>query len=232
MMVSINYIIFVEKDMSLRVEVVVVTPFKQNCSIIWCSETLEGAVVDPGGDTHRIIDLINKQNINIKQILLTHGHLDHAGGAAKLKRELQIPIIGPHVDDNFWLQGIEKQGADYGFVGAENCIPDQWLEEGAVIKVGQEKLAVYHCPGHTPGHIVFYHKSSGLAFVGDVLFKGSMGRTDFPKGNHQDLIDSITTKLWPLGGDTRFVSGHGSISTFANERATNHFVADSVLANL
>ncbi len=216
--------------MSLRVEVVVVTPFQQNCSVIWCSESLEGAVVDPGGDTNKIIDMLNKHQINIKQILLTHGHLDHAGGAAKLKRELQVPVIGPHKEDNFWLQGIEKQGQDYGFVGAENCTPDKWLNEGETIQIGKESLSVFHCPGHTPGHVVFYHKNSGLAFVGDVLFKGSIGRTDFPKGNHADLIHSITTKLWPLGGKTRFVSGHGGISDFDAERANNPFVGDRVLS--
>jgi hydroxyacylglutathione hydrolase len=217
--------------MSLRVEVVVVTPFQQNCSIIWCSETMEGAVVDPGGDTDKIIAMIQKHQINIKQILLTHGHLDHAGGAAKLKREIAVPVIGPHKGDDFWLQGIEKQAQSYGFPGAENCTPDQWLEEGETIQVGNEVLAVYHCPGHTPGHVVFYHKDSGLAFVGDVIFKGSIGRTDFPQGNHADLISSITTKLWPLGGDTRFVCGHGGISDFATERENNPFVADRVLAN-
>lgn len=216
--------------MSLRVEVVVVTPFQQNCSVIWCSDTLEGAIVDPGGDTDKIIAVVEKNQLKIKQILLTHGHLDHAGGASKLKREIQVPVIGPHKGDDFWLQGIEKQAQNYGFPGAENCTPDQWLEEGETIQVGKERLAVYHCPGHTPGHVVFYHKNSGLAFVGDVIFKGSIGRTDFPQGNHADLISSITTKLWPLGGETRFVSGHGGISDFASERASNQFVGDRVLA--
>jgi len=216
--------------MSLRVEVVQVTPFQQNCSIIWCSETLEGAVVDPGGDTDKIIALIEKHQVNVTQILLTHGHLDHAGGAKELKRKLDLPIIGPHQADDFWLQGIEKQSQSYGFAGGENCTPDEWLAGGESITVGNEKLDVYHCPGHTPGHVIFHHKNSGLAFVGDVIFKGSIGRTDFPQGNHADLIHSITTKLWPLGDQTRFVSGHGDISSFADERASNPFVADSVLA--
>lgn len=216
--------------MSLRVEVVVVTPFKQNCSVIWCSETLQGAVIDPGGDIEKILALRNKYSIDIQQILLTHGHLDHAGGAASLQRELDIPVNGPHIADNFWLQGIEEQGLNYGFQGAENCTPDQWLDEGALISIGNQKLDVIHCPGHTPGHLVFHHKDSGLAFVGDVIFKGSIGRTDFPQGNHADLIWSITTKLWPLGNSTRFVSGHGGISDFASERATNPFVGDNVLS--
>jgi len=217
--------------MSLRVEVVQVTPFQQNCSVIWCSDTLDGAVVDPGGDTDKIIAIIEKHQINVTQILLTHGHLDHAGGAEDLKRKLSIPIIGPHKADDFWLQGIAKQSQSYGFPGGENCTPDKWLEGGESISVGNEKLDVYFTPGHTPGHLVFHHKDSGLAFVGDVLFKGSIGRTDFPQGNHADLIHSITTQLWPLGNETRFVSGHGDISNFGDERASNPFVADSVLAN-
>jgi len=216
--------------MSLRVEVVQVTPFQQNCSIIWCSDTLEGAVVDPGGDTDKITAIIEKHKVNVTQILLTHGHLDHAGGATDLRRQLSIPVIGPHKADDFWLQGIKEQSQNYGFPGGENCTPDEWLEGGESISVGNETLDVYHCPGHTPGHVIFHHKESGLAFVGDVLFKGSIGRTDFPQGNHADLIHSITTNLWPLGDHTRFVSGHGDISSFADERASNPFVADSVLA--
>lgn len=216
--------------MSLRVEVVVVTPFQQNCSVIWCSETMQGAVVDPGGDIDRVMAKIEQHAINVSKIILTHGHLDHAGGAEELKRRLAVEIIGPHQDDLFWLQGISEQGKQYGFSGAQNCSPDKWLDEGQQINIGNETLDIYHCPGHTPGHIIFHHKRSGLAFVGDVLFKGSIGRTDFPKGNHQDLIDSITSKLWPLGGETRFVSGHGPISNFASERQTNPHVADQVLA--
>ncbi|PCI65558.1 MAG: hypothetical protein COB38_11050 [Gammaproteobacteria bacterium] len=218
--------------MSLRVEVVTVTPFKQNCSVIWCSETLEGAVVDPGGDIEKISAKIKQHRINITQILLTHGHLDHAGGAAKLSRELKLPIVGPQKEDEFWLLGIEKQGANYGFDGAENCQPTQWLEGGESIKVGNENLDVYHCPGHTPGHLVFHHAESKLAFVGDVIFKGGIGRTDFPKGDFDTLINSITTKLWPLGGDKRFVSGHGALSDFASERANNPYVSDTKLSNL
>jgi len=189
-----------------------------------------GAVVDPGGDVENIIDIINKHNIKVEKILLTHGHLDHAGGAARLAREISAPVIGPHKDDEFWLQGIENQARTYGLPGAENCSPDQWLAEGEEIEIGNEKLSVYHCPGHTPGHVVFYHKQAELAFVGDVLFKGSIGRTDFPKGDHATLINSITSKLWPLGGQTRFISGHGEISDFATERATNPFVGDRALS--
>jgi len=211
---------------SLQVEVIPVTPFQQNCSIIWCSDTMEGAVIDPGGEVENIQNIINKHQIRVEKILLTHGHLDHAGGAAKLARELEKPVIGPQKDDDFWLQGIAQQAQSYGFPGAENCSPDQWLDDGDKIVVGNETLDVYHCPGHTPGHVIFYHQPSELAFVGDVLFKGSIGRTDFPRGDHATLIQSIKTKLWPLGNQTRFISGHGEISDFATERATNPFVAD------
>ena len=217
--------------MGLKFQVVVVTAFQQNCSVIWCSETMLGAVVDPGGDVENIVKVINSHNIDVTQILLTHGHLDHAGGSAKLSRVLKIPIIGPHIEDDFWLQSMEQQGQSYGLPGAENCTPDHWLKGGEDIKVGNESLAVYHCPGHTPGHLIFHHKESAMAFVGDVLFKGSIGRTDFPRGDHPTLINSITSKLWPLGGATRFISGHGDISDFATERATNPFVSDAVLAN-
>lgn len=216
--------------MGLRVEVVCVTPFQQNCSVIWCDKSSVGAVIDPGGDIQKIMDVINQHQINIDKILLTHGHLDHAGGAAELASQLSVPIIGPHKDDDFWLEGMEEQAKSYGFAGVKRCFPDQWLIDGDNIQVGEESLAVYHCPGHTPGHVVFHHSGSKLAFVGDVLFQGSIGRTDFPKGDLQTLIHSITSKLWPLGNETRFVSGHGSISDFASERANNPFVSDSVLS--
>ena len=217
--------------MSLRVEVVQVTPFKQNCSIIWCNETRIGAIIDPGGDIEKISAVIDKHNVSIEKILLTHGHLDHAGGASPLSRRLNVPVVGPHRDDLFWLEGIEQQGRNYGFGVVENCMPDQWLNEGEKITVGNQLLEVLHCPGHTPGHLVFYHRESALAFVGDVIFKGSIGRTDFPKGDYDTLIESITVKLWPLGEETRFVSGHGPISDFKAERRTNAFVSDSRLAN-
>ena len=216
--------------MSLRVEIVTVTPFQQNCSVIWCDETNQGAVIDPGGDIERISAVIEKYQIDIKQVLLTHGHLDHAGGAASLSEALQVPIIGPHHEDSFWLEGMEKQAENYGFPGVRVCQPDQWLNEGEMISVGNQSLSVFHCPGHTPGHVIFHHQESQLAFVGDVLFKGSIGRTDFPRGDFDTLIDSITSKLWPLGKETRFVSGHGPISDFGTERKNNPFVSDAALA--
>jgi glyoxylase-like metal-dependent hydrolase (beta-lactamase superfamily II) len=226
------------KIMALHVEIIKVTPFQQNCSIIWCSKTLEGAVIDPGGDVDSLLATIQSSHIHIKKILLTHGHLDHAGGAHDLLNALSIQtkknilIIGPHKKDAFLLESIEQQGALYGFSGAKNCKPDQWLNNNDTLIIGNETLTVYHCPGHTPGHVVFYHAESQLAFVGDVLFKGGIGRTDFPQGDSKMLIQSIVTQLWPLGGETRFISGHGAMSTFASERASNPFVADSILIGL
>lgn len=217
--------------MSLRVEIVSVTPFQQNCSVIWCDETMQGAVIDPGGDIERITSIIEKFQIEVRQVLLTHGHLDHAGGAANLSESLQVPIIGPHHEDNFWLEGMEEQAKTYGFPGVRVCHPDQWLNEGDTVSIGNQTLTVFHCPGHTPGHIIFHHQESQLAFVGDVIFKGSIGRTDFPRGDFDTLIHSITSKLWPLGGETRFVSGHGPISDFGTERKNNRFVSDEALAN-
>ena len=215
--------------MALQFRIIPVTPLQQNCSIIWCDETMDGAVVDPGGDLHLLTGFINSENIHISQILLTHGHLDHAGGATQLAKDLNVPINGPHIEDKFWLEAIERQSQMYGLTGMLNCTPDRWLTEQETVSVGNETLSIVHCPGHTPGHLVFYHAPSKLALVGDVLFEGSIGRTDFPKGNHQQLLDSIAQKLWPLGNDTRFVPGHGNMSDFGSERESNPFVSDSVL---
>lgn len=210
----------------LKVHVVPVTQFQQNCSVIWCDETMKGALVDPGGDVDAILAEVDKRGITVEKILLTHGHLDHAGGAQDLREKLKLPIMGPEKSDKFWLDGIEEQAAKYGMPGLRCCLPDEWLNEGAEIKVGNVVLKTLHCPGHTPGHLVFYDEASRVAFVGDVLFQGSIGRTDFPQGNHEDLINSITDKLWPLGDDMSFVPGHGPLSTFGHERKTNPFVAD------
>lgn len=210
----------------LKVHVVPVTQFQQNCSIIWCDETMIGALVDPGGDVDAILAEVEKRGITLEKILLTHGHLDHAGGAQDLREKLKLPIMGPEQSDKFWLDGIEEQAAKYGMAGLRCCLPDEWLNEGAEITVGNVVLKTIHCPGHTPGHLVFYDEDSRVAFVGDVLFAGSIGRTDFPQGNHEELISSITQKLWPLGDDMSFVPGHGPLSTFGRERKTNPFVAD------
>ena len=214
--------------MSLQFEIVPVTPFQQNCSLIWCDETKEAAMVDPGGDIHLLKEKAQQLGLKVTKLILTHGHLDHVGGTAPLAAELGVPVIGPHKDDAFWLQGLPRQSEMFGFPRTEAFDPDQWLAEGDEVTVGNQTLKVLHTPGHTPGHIVLYSEQAKVAFVGDVLFKGGIGRTDFPKGDYQTLIASIKGKLWPLGNDVTFVPGHGPISTFGTERASNPFVADEM----
>lgn len=213
----------------LKAQIVPVTAFQQNCSIIWCDETMEGAFVDPGGDVEVLLDRAKALGVNIKKILLTHGHLDHAGGAKDIREKLGLKVIGPHKEDKFWLDQIEEQAAKYNMNGLKSCEPDQWLNDGDQITVGNVVLDIYHTPGHTPGHVIIHDAKHKVAFVGDVLFKGSVGRTDFPRGDTQTLLDAIQEKLWPLGDDVTFVPGHGPLSTFGEERKTNPFVADHVL---
>jgi len=214
----------------LKGQVIPVTGYAQNCSIIWCDETMEGALVDPGGDVDVILRAVAKTGATLKKILLTHGHADHAGGAMDIAEKYDLPIIGPHKDDQFWLEGIEEAARSHGMAGLRDCTPTSWLEGGETIMVGNCALDVEHCPGHTPGHVVFINKKDQLAFVGDVIFQGSIGRTDFPKSNHQDLLDSIVQKLWPYGNDITFVPGHGRLSTFGKERQSNPYVADKIMA--
>jgi hydroxyacylglutathione hydrolase len=214
--------------MSLQFEIVPVTPFQQNCSIVWCDETKDAAIVDPGGDIHLLKAKIQQLGLDVTQLLLTHGHLDHVGGTAPLAAELDVPIIGPHKDDAFWLEGLPRQSEMFGFPLTEAFAPTQWLSEGDEITIGNQKLQVIHTPGHTPGHVILFNDDAKVAFVGDVLFKGGVGRTDFPQGDYQTLIDSIKGKLWPLGNDVTFVPGHGPLSTFGNERVSNPFVADEM----
>ena len=206
-----------------------VTPFQQNCSLVWDPATMRGAVIDPGGEIPRIEHAIAAKGVTVEKVLLTHGHLDHAGGATALARKLGVPIEGPHEDDRFLLEALEEQGRRYGFEGCENCSPDRWLKDGDIVTVGDAQLGVRHCPGHTPGHVVFFNPEAKLAFVGDVLFKGSVGRSDLPRGNHEQLVEAITGQLWPLGDDMRFVPGHGETSTFGWERKTNPYVCDLAL---
>ena len=213
----------------LRAAIVPVTPLQQNCTLLWCTETMRGAFVDPGGDLDRLKAAAAQNGVTIEKILLTHGHIDHCGQAGILAKELGVEIEGPHEDDRFWIARLEDDGMRYGINGRP-FEPARWLKDGDTVTVGKLTLSVRHCPGHTPGHVVFHHAPSRLAIVGDVLFQGSIGRTDFPLGNHQDLIDSITGRLWPMGGDTAFIPGHGPMSTFAHERQTNPFVGDRVLA--
>ena len=212
----------------LKALVQTVTPFEQNASILFCSETNKCAIVDPGGDINILLELSKKHNLIPEKILLTHGHIDHAGGATEIAEILNVEIHGPHTDDKFLLDSLQQQGAMFG-MSSRNCSPDLWLNEGDVVKIGKEKLDVYLCPGHTPGHVVFYSKNSKLAIVGDVLFNGSIGRTDLPGGNFEDLIESVKKKLWPLGNDIEFIPGHGPMSNFNAERLSNPFVSDSVL---
>lgn len=214
----------------IRAMIAPVTPLQQNCTIVWCAKTLKAAIIDPGGEVPRLVEALKSQNLTLEKIWITHGHLDHAGGTAALKAAFGCPIEGPHPDDAFWIDEIETSGAKWGMPDARTFTPDRWLSDGDKVTLGETEFEVYHCPGHTPGHVVFHHAPSKLAIVGDVLFQGSIGRTDFPRGNHQQLIDAITGKLWPLGGDTAFVPGHGPMSNFAHERRSNPFVADSVLA--
>jgi hydroxyacylglutathione hydrolase len=216
-------------DQPLKAAIIPVTPLQQNCCLIWCTKTMRGAFTDPGGDLPRLKAAAKEHGVTIEKILITHGHLDHCGQAGILAKELGVPIEGPHADDIFWIAKLGDDGRNYN-MHAEVFEPDRWLVNGDTVTVGNLTLDVYHCPGHTPGHVIFHHAPSKLAIVGDVLFQGSIGRTDFPMGNHADLINAITTRLWPLGGETAFVPGHGPMSTFAHERRTNAYVSDYALS--
>jgi hydroxyacylglutathione hydrolase len=212
----------------MRVAILPVTPLEQNCSLIWCTKTKKAALVDPGGDLDKLKAAVEKAGVTLEKVLVTHGHLDHCGLAGELAKEIGIPLEGPQEEDRFWIAHLDEDGPRWG-MEAHSFEPDRWLENGDTVTVGDLELDVYHCPGHTPGHVVFHHAPSKFAIVGDVLFKGSVGRTDFPRGDFATLAESITSRLWPLGNDTTFVPGHGPISTFGDERRTNPFVGDAVL---
>ena len=205
-----------------------VTPFAQNCSLIWCEETMKGAAIDPGGDIDELVAAAAQYGVALEKILLTHGHIDHAGGTADMAARLGIPVEGPQKEDAFWIDQLPNQSRMFGFPHCAAFTPDRWLEDGDTVQVGNVVLNVLHTPGHTPGHVCFFHAPSKLAFVGDVLFAGSIGRTDFPRGSYDELIRSIRGKLWPLGDDVQFVPGHGPMSSFGEERQSNPFVADGV----
>jgi hydroxyacylglutathione hydrolase len=210
----------------MKIQVIPVTPFEQNCSVVWCETTLQAAVVDPGGDLDRVLEMVNDEGLKLVKILLTHGHVDHAAGTAALARRCRVPVEGPHPADLFWIERLPADAATFGFPPADTFTPDRWLGQGDTVQLGNMTLEVRHCPGHTPGHVVFFNRESRLALVGDVIFKGSVGRWDFPGGDQQTLIRSIRENLFPLGDDVRFLPGHGPMSTFGEERRDNPFVAD------
>jgi len=208
----------------LRYHTLPVTAFQQNASFLYDDATRQAAVVDPGGDLDRLLAEAKRLDLKLEQIWITHAHIDHAGGAGELAERLQIPITGPHRGDQFWIDGLPQQSVMFGFPKAQAFKPTRWLEDGDTVQIGSHTLNVRHCPGHTPGHVVFHSPELKRAFVGDVLFAGSIGRTDFPQGDHDQLIDSIRTRLWPMGDDTVFIPGHGPESSFGAERRSNPYV--------
>ena len=210
--------------LTLRAAIVPVTPLQQNCSLVWSEATKKGAVIDPGGDVPVILDAIKQVGMTVEKIVLTHGHLDHVGGAMELKEALGVAIEGPHKADLFLMERAEEQAASYGLTGMRNASSDRWLDEGDALEIGGEAFEIFHCPGHSPGSLVYYNKTNRFALVGDVVFQGSIGRTDFPYGDHEALITAIKSKLLPLGDDIAFICGHGPMSTFGQERQTNPFL--------
>lgn len=203
-----------------------VTAYMQNCSIVWCDQTMSGAVIDPGGGLEQLVAVAQRLGVKVEQVWITHGHVDHAAGAAALARMLDIPVYGPQEADLFLLKALDEDAKTmHGFEYAESFVPTRWLADGDILALGHEKVDVRHCPGHTPGHVVFYCANAKRAFVGDVLFAGTIGRTDFPGGDHEQLIASIVNKLWPMGDDTVFIPGHGPESFFGHERRLNPYVA-------
>ena len=208
----------------MRYAIIPVTPFEQNCSVFWCEKTRLAAVIEPAGEIQRIERLLTEQRLSLALILVTHGHIDHAGGVAALAEKTGVPVEGPQREDQFWIQGMAEQSRMFGFPGVRSFVPNRWLEEGDTVRFGEVELEVLHCPGHTPGHVVFFHRPSKLLQVGDVLFQGSIGRTDFPRGDYDALIHSIRAKLLPLGDDVEFIPGHGPMSTLGDERRYNPYL--------
>ena len=210
---------------NLKAGIIPVTPFQQNCTILFDDETMHGVVVDPGGDVAQILAAIKDNGITIEAIWITHGHIDHAGGAEELKQALGVEIIGSHEADAPLLSGIEKQAEVYGLSGVRNCTPDRFVNEGETVSFAGHVFEIFHCPGHAPGHVVYFNRAARFAHVGDVLFRGSVGRTDLPGGDHEALISSIKEKLLPLGDDISFICGHGPGGNFGEERQTNPYLA-------
>ncbi|TAM12813.1 MAG: MBL fold metallo-hydrolase [Nevskiaceae bacterium] len=212
---------------NLRFEIIPVTAFEQNCSLVWDADTQRGALIDAGGEIDRLLERVAAHGVTLEKLLVTHGHIDHVGGVAALAEKLGLPVEGPQEEDKFWIDLLPMQSQRFGFPPAQTFTPTRWLHDGDRVTVGGLHFDVFHCPGHTPGHVVLLHRPSQLAFVGDVIFQGSIGRSDFPRGNHADLVHSIREKLFPLGDAIRFVPGHGPMSNFGHERRTNPFVSDS-----
>jgi glyoxylase-like metal-dependent hydrolase (beta-lactamase superfamily II) len=208
----------------MKYRIIPVTPFQQNCTLVWCENTKKAAVVDPGGDLDRILVAVEEEGVVLEKIMLTHAHIDHAGGTAELSTNYHLPIEGPHRGDLFWIEGMSQQCSMFNFPPCDTFTPTRWLDDDDEVSVGEGVFKVVHCPGHTPGHVVFYNEDDQMALVGDVLFHGSIGRTDFPQGNHQELIDSIKNKLFPLGESVTFIPGHGPGSTLGVEMTSNPYV--------
>lgn len=213
----------------MKLALIPVTPFQQNCSLLIDEETNKAAIVDPGGDLDKVLEALERSGAELEKIFLTHGHIDHCGATAELRRRTGVPVEGPQREDAFWIAQLASQGLRFGLEIAEAFEPDRWLEQGDTVRFGAVELEVRHCPGHTPGHVVFYSSADRLAIVGDVLFAGSVGRTDFPRGDPAALVRSIRENLFPLGDDVAFVPGHGPMSTFGRERLTNPYVSDRAL---
>ena len=206
--------------------VIPVTSFQQNCSLLWCEESSKAVLVDPGGEPDRILEVVEEEGVELEKILLTHAHIDHVGGAAELAEKCGLPIEGPHREDQFLLEALPEQSQMFGVPPVASFTPTRWLEQGDKVVFGKVELEVRHCPGHAPGHVIFFHPAGRLVLCGDVLFSGSIGRTDLPGGDHETLLRSIREQLWPLGDDVAFISGHGPMSTFGEERRSNLFVGD------
>ena len=216
---------------NLRCEIIPVTAFEQNCSLVWDASTMRGTLIDAGGDVERLLERVAHHGITLEKLLVTHAHVDHASGVATIAEKLNIPIEGPHEGDQFWIDALPESAMRFGFPPAKTFIPDRWLQQGDQVTLGSLTFDVLHCPGHTPGHVVFHHAPAQLAFVGDVLFAGSIGRSDFPRGNHEELIRSIRERLFALPEETQFVPGHGPMSSFGDERRSNPYVADRLFAS-
>jgi len=213
--------------MALQYHIIPVTPFAQNATLLWCTVTGQAAIVDAGGDIGQLAAAVRERGLTLEKLLLTHGHIDHAGGAAELAGEFGVKIEGPEHSESYWLDILPHQGRMFGFPPSDKLTPDRWLAEGDTVTVGEQVLEVRHCPGHTPGHVVFYSREAGMVIVGDVLFQGSIGRTDFPMGNHQQLLDAIRSKLFVLPDETVVLPGHGPATTIGEEKRHNPFVSDA-----